>query len=563
MAWTNSQSWASSLMGPTPMAIGIAILLVLSIPLFLHLMIYRSTSSTTLPSFLLVGSSGAGKTALLTLFERGQHAETRTSQVPLSVEVSFPVSTKAASSKYRSVNDPSNQVHKKFLLADTPGHGKLRHHAFNSVIKPQNLKGIIFMVDAADISMGNSGTGNEALRQAAEYLHDMLLLLQKRATSSRTSKAPKELPVLIAANKLDLFTALPAPLVKMALESEISNVRRSRTKGLLDSGIGMNDLDIGEEKEWLGDGGDGKFEFSQMDGVKVAVSVTGGNVLGADGPDVEQWWNWIAREENIDYPFALHYNHFVKKVFLQASLRTTGTQPSTPRNNMFPNILCLTLYLPLLILAYPPSHRYINSPISAFARSTNPPPSVIHAPTGDTLNRTVCFCASRTWMMDQSYGFYYQISYYNAHLDHTYTLEPACQSRISINVQDKYDPKDKPILQNECLRSRFHDPVKYCTGKDTDENTFCYTLAGRADYDTWAFNGQHRTGLPLEPEVNYPRNVVEEVCEESCNEHVEGMEMLKEDALEILEGYYNLVGESLESSVVFYPSLPDMCKGCR
>lgn len=165
--------------------------------------------------------------------------------------------------------------------------------------------------------------------------------------------------------------------------------------------------------------------------------------------------------------------------------------------------------------------------------------------------------------MDQSYGFYYQISYYNAHLDHTYTLEPACQSSVSINVQDKYDPKDKPILQNECLRSRFHDPVKYCTGKDTDENTFCYTLAGRADYDTWAFNGQHRTGLPLEPEVNYPRNVVEEMCEESCNEHVEGMEMLKEDALEILGGYYNLVGESLESSVVFYPSLPDMCKGCR
>ena len=208
--------------------------------------------------------------------------------------MSLPVSTKAASSKYRSVNDPSNQVHKKFLLADTPGHGKLRHHAFNSVIKPQNLKGIIFMVDAADLSMGTSGTGNEALRQAAEYLHDMLLLLQKRSTSSKTSRAPKELPVLIAANKLDLFTALPAPLVKIALEAEITNVRSSRRKGLLDSGIGMNDLDVGEEKEWLGDGGDGKFEFSQMDEVNVTVSVAGGNVLGPDGAEVKQWWDWIA-----------------------------------------------------------------------------------------------------------------------------------------------------------------------------------------------------------------------------------------------------------------------------
>lgn len=54
-------------MGPTPLAIGVAVLLVLSIPLFLHLVIYRSTSSTTLPSFLLVGPSGAGKTTLLTL----------------------------------------------------------------------------------------------------------------------------------------------------------------------------------------------------------------------------------------------------------------------------------------------------------------------------------------------------------------------------------------------------------------------------------------------------------------------------------------------------------------
>ena len=211
----------------------------------------------------------------------------------MTVEVSLPVTTKTASAKYRSVNDPSNQAHKKFLLADTPGHGKLRHHAFDSVIKPQNLKGIMFMVDAGDISIGNSGTGNEALRQAAEYLHDILLLLQKRSTSLKSSKAPKELPVLVAANKLDLFTALPAPLVKTALESEITNVRNSRNKGLLDSGIGMNDLDIGEEREWLGDGGEGKFEFSQMEEVNVAVTVAGGNVLGADGSDVKQWWDWI------------------------------------------------------------------------------------------------------------------------------------------------------------------------------------------------------------------------------------------------------------------------------
>jgi len=211
----------------------------------------------------------------------------------LTVEVSLPVTTATASSKYRSAHDPSNRIHKKFLLADTPGHGKLRHHAFDSVIKPRNLKGIIFVVDAADLSSGSSGAVNESLQQTAEYLHDLLLVLQKRATNTKTSRGPTELPVLVAANKLDLFTALPAPLVKTALESEISNIRSLRNKGLLDSGVGMNDLDIGEEKEWLGDRGEGEFDLSQMEEVNVSVSVVGGNVLGADGPDVKQWCDWI------------------------------------------------------------------------------------------------------------------------------------------------------------------------------------------------------------------------------------------------------------------------------
>ena len=209
------------------------------------------------------------------------------------MEISLPTTTATASSQYRSINDPSNQAHKKFLLADTPGHGKLRHHAFDSIIKPDNLRGIIFLVDAADIATSNTSAGNDCLRQTAEYLHDLLLLLQKRSMNPKSSRGPKELPVLVATNKLDLFTALPAPLVKIALETEITNVRRSRGKGLLDSGIGMNELDIGEEKEWLGDGGEGKFDFSQMEEVGVSVTTAGGNVLGVDGPDVKQWWHWL------------------------------------------------------------------------------------------------------------------------------------------------------------------------------------------------------------------------------------------------------------------------------
>jgi signal recognition particle receptor subunit beta len=199
------------------------------------------------------------------------------------------VNKTAASSKYRSASDPANQADKKYLLIDTPGHGKLRHHALDNIASPQNLKGVIFLVDAASLS-----SGDESLRQTSEYLHDILLLLQKRMTASNTSKALKEIPVLIAANKMDLFTALPAPLVKTTLETEIGKVRRSRSKGLLDSGIGMGDAAEAEDKDdWVGEVGSSEFKFSQMNEFNIDVEVIGGSITAADGSEVERWWNWV------------------------------------------------------------------------------------------------------------------------------------------------------------------------------------------------------------------------------------------------------------------------------
>ena len=192
----------------------------------------------------------------------------------------------AKSNQYRSTNDPSNQVHKKFLLVDTPGHGKLRHHALENITNPQNLKGLIFVVDAATLSAGDEG-----LRQTADYLHDVLLVLQKRV-GTKAAKALKEVPVLIAANKMDLFTALPVALVKSSLEGEITKVRISRSKGLLDSGIGMDDADD-EKDDWLGEMGSKEFKFSQMEEFDIAIEVAGGNVLG-DGPIVDKWCKWIS-----------------------------------------------------------------------------------------------------------------------------------------------------------------------------------------------------------------------------------------------------------------------------
>ena len=59
--------WSFDLRNPDPIGLVITALLVALIPLILHLIIYRSSGSTSLPCFLLAGPSGAGKTSLLLL----------------------------------------------------------------------------------------------------------------------------------------------------------------------------------------------------------------------------------------------------------------------------------------------------------------------------------------------------------------------------------------------------------------------------------------------------------------------------------------------------------------
>lgn len=133
------------------------------------------------------------------------------------------------------------------------------------------------------------------LTEAAEYLHDVLLLLQKRHTQGKTSKT-QSIPVLVAANKQDVFTSLPGGIVRSKLEEEIAKVRHARSKGLMDSGIGMED-DAGgdEEQNWLGEYGAKDFKFGQMEEHGVEVTVLGGNVKGDAGEKgkVDDWWAWV------------------------------------------------------------------------------------------------------------------------------------------------------------------------------------------------------------------------------------------------------------------------------
>jgi signal recognition particle receptor subunit beta len=122
--------------------------------------------------------------------------------------------------------------------------------------------------------------------------------LQKRYTSAKTSKGPKEIPVLVACNKMDLFTALPANLVKSLLEKTITEVRSNKAKALRDAGAALDggEDEVDEEKEWLGEGGEGAFAFEQMREIGTSVDVLGGNVMGGkEGGDVAKWWEWLAQ----------------------------------------------------------------------------------------------------------------------------------------------------------------------------------------------------------------------------------------------------------------------------
>jgi signal recognition particle receptor subunit beta len=155
-------------------------------------------------------------------------------------------------------------------------------------------------VNAADLTSSSGDGYSTGLRDTAAYLHDVFLQLQKEHTQAKSSKI-KELPFLIAANKMDLFTALPEHMVKSSLEAEITRLRSTRSKGIasigraskgegLESGAGDEMQD--EDGEVLGGDTEGKFDFSVMDEYSVNVTLAGGSVHGDVG--VSKWWDWIA-----------------------------------------------------------------------------------------------------------------------------------------------------------------------------------------------------------------------------------------------------------------------------
>lgn len=148
----------------------------------------------------------------------------------------------------------------------------------------------MFVVDAAALDSGESAAAS--VRDAAAYLHNVLLALQRRKTGKGGSKAKTNISVLIAANKQDLFTALPQGAVKERLEVEIERVRTSKSKGLTTVG---EDEDEAHEEEVLGGDSEDRFTFKLLnDDFGIDIDVLGGAVKGEEaGKGVRRWEEWI------------------------------------------------------------------------------------------------------------------------------------------------------------------------------------------------------------------------------------------------------------------------------
>ena len=148
------------------------------------------------------------------------------------------------------------------------------------------------MVDSASLADSNDAG---SLKDTCSYLHDVLLYLQRRKTR-KGSRKKSDVCLLIAANKQDLFQALPEGAVKQRLENGIERMRQSQRSGLHDVG---DDRDYEDTDNVLLEGiaKEGQpFTFQHFeDECGIQVKVLGGATRDDEemGRGTDKWTSWI------------------------------------------------------------------------------------------------------------------------------------------------------------------------------------------------------------------------------------------------------------------------------
>jgi len=71
MSWSSPHGWPTRLFSGDPVIILLALLVALTLPLALHFYFFTTSGrAAVVPTFLLLGPSGAGKTSLVSLVRR-------------------------------------------------------------------------------------------------------------------------------------------------------------------------------------------------------------------------------------------------------------------------------------------------------------------------------------------------------------------------------------------------------------------------------------------------------------------------------------------------------------
>ncbi|KAF3220971.1 hypothetical protein TWF106_006567 [Orbilia oligospora] len=255
----------------------ISLLAIVIIPIILDKLLTPGSKTGPSSVILLAGPRDAGKTSLLLYLQEKTLIPTQTSTTPAIVKL-----PPSALSPAGSEDDGST---KPFHLKDTPGHPKLRSTAMNTIIQPaESCIGVVYVLDSAVLST------QARITDTTGYLYELLLAIQKRyAVLSESNTSTEPIPLLIACNKNDLFTALPSTKISNLLQTELSRMKETKRKGLLGAGAGENDdedLDL-----VLGDEASDQITWEGLKEFGVEISIQSGSVKSGN---IDGWKSWMA-----------------------------------------------------------------------------------------------------------------------------------------------------------------------------------------------------------------------------------------------------------------------------